>query len=957
MTKRIGVLSFVLIWLSAGLVVLGLDPHTAMEKYIHLSWTTRDGLPQNTIHAIVQDKQGFLWLGTDGGLVRFDGSVFKTFNQENTPTLINNAIRALAVASDGALWLGTYGGGITVLKKGLMQKYPGQGIGAFINVLQTEKDNVLWCGTMDAGIMQYRNQPPLILNFKKGLNSNNVLSLCRDNYSRIWIGTDNGLNCWENGKLSEYPFINAFIGEKITALLEDSYGYLWVGTGKGSFRFSLRRLRAVENKNTLENYRVGPEPAGKEIRALLEDRHHNIWLATNKGLSRMTLNQENNHFTTHVTLGEISLLSLFEDEQGNLWIGSETGGLHVLREGKFTFFTEKDGLATDYIKTIFQDSQGILWIGTRGGGLNEKKIHGKPEEIKGFKTYTKENGLSSNDVESLTEDKQGNLWVGTTAGLNRFRNGVFEVFTTAQGLSNNTITCLHTPAEDKLWIGTFGGGLNLFQGGKFQVFSRSQGLPDNFVLALTSDLYGNLWIGTNHGVSCFDGQLFRHFSGMPGVPEGMVLDVYCDAEGTIWIATHAEGFIRFRDGVFTRFELGQPFVGSAIFRILEDNHENLWLSSATGILSLSRRRLNAYVRKYPMSIVRGASDGYMAFVRGLYFQEEDGLQTAVCSGGSQPAGWKASDGTLFFPTIQGMAVMNLSKCVFSVAMPDQENEDVPDNKPAAISYITILREAPVFIEKISVDGQPLKQQGDFKLAAGTQTLEFQFVAINYRTPGKTLYKFRLTGYENNWQVSRENRVVYHHLPAGDYEFKVYARNSDGNWSYEGDSRFFSIADSFFRSLWFYLVLAVALVGAIVVVQQMRKKDLPLENIPEEKYKGSTLTQQRSKQLLNELLKVMAAEKPFLDPELSLQKLGQRLGITKEDLSQVINEQLGMNFKNFLNKHRIEEAKKRLLDPQENQFVLLKIAFDVGFNSKSAFNASFKKVTGLSPSEYRKKYQA
>lgn len=206
-------------------------------------------------------------------------------------------------------------------------------------------------------------------------------------------------------------------------------------------------------------------------------------------------------------------------------------------------------------------------------------------------------------------------------------------------------------------------------------------------------------------------------------------------------------------------------------------------------------------------------------------------------------------------------------------------------------------------------------------------------------------------------MGRTNKVYYKNVPAGDYEFKVYARNSDGKWSYEGDSYSISIKYSFFQTFWFYALITMVLSILALLIPRFLEKESTSELTDKVKYSRSSLSAGKSRNHLSRLVKLMNEEKPHLDPAMSLPTLAGKLDISKEDLSQVINQQLDKNFKHFLNQYRIEEAKLRLVDPEENQFVLLKIAFDVGFNSKSAFNASFKKVTGISPSQYRKQHQS
>jgi ligand-binding sensor domain-containing protein/AraC-like DNA-binding protein len=945
------------VWISGPVqpfAVFGLDPDTAVEKYIHHQWTTRDGLPQDTIYSIVQDRKGYIWLGTDRGAVRFDGFSFKTFNTTNTPALKNNSVTSLLLTRDGTLYIGTYGGSAVLYKDRQFRPIPGPDnpdapANLFINTMLEDRQRNILLGTTGSGIIRLYDSSFDVFTRTRRLAFNIVSCLCSGSRGNLWIGTEKGLYCSRRGTITLYGKEHGLAGNNITALFEDSRGYLWVGTTGGVSRFRSRRERLKKNDRGVLSIDINNGLAGNIVKAVLEDKDGNIWAATNGGLNRITARAagewrgdgagiETDRFTMSGGLSDNVLLSLCEDRWGNLWIGTASGGLNVLREGKFSFYTEKDGLSESYVKTVFEDRSGVLWIGTHGGGLNRK-------ENDTFNVYTRDHGLSSNFIESISQDRQGNLWIGTPNGLNRFMNDTFEIFTTRQGLSNNSVKVLYADSKDNLWIGTQGGGLNRLREGKFQHFNTSHGLSGNFILALGEDSYGNIWIGTDRGVNSYDGQLFRQFSGKKNVPAGMVLDIYCDTDGAVWAATDSEGLFRYKDGVFTQYGSEWGLAGKAIYRILEDNRGSLWLSSNSGIYSISRRRLNAGTPT----------------VDWRHFQEDDGLKTAVCTGGSQPAGWKTRDGTIWFPTIQGIAAMNLGKSVFAVeTRPVLPLTPIPEGLPEdlkGISFVTVVREQPVIIERITADGKTIEMHNPFELPAGTGTVEFRFVALNFRTPGKTLFKYRLFGHDSKWQLVRANRAVYKNLPSGEYEFKVYARNSDGNWSYENDSFNFLIRYTFFQSFWFYVVLTTILVLLIKRLPRIQERILWRQaSQVEDKYKRSSLTPGRSKRLLDRLLGIMEQEKPYLDPAMSLQMLAQRLDISKEDLSQVINEQLGKNFKNFLNFYRIEEAKKKLLDPRENQFVLLKIAFDVGFNSKSAFNASFKKVTGISPSEFRKSRQ-
>jgi AraC-like DNA-binding protein len=273
-----------------------------------------------------------------------------------------------------------------------------------------------------------------------------------------------------------------------------------------------------------------------------------------------------------------------------------------------------------------------------------------------------------------------------------------------------------------------------------------------------------------------------------------------------------------------------------------------------------------------------------------------------------------------------------------------------------VSYVVVVREQPVVIDKVLVNDKPVDMKKN-KFPANTEKVELQFKLLNYTAPGKVVFRYRLVGYDDRWRdISGGNKVVYRNLPTGRYTFRLLCRNIYGDWIYRGDSYSFYIRQRFYQSFWFYFLAAAVLALAILLVpkwleiREKRRQEEP------GKYKSSSLTEKQSEAYLKKLLSLMETEKLYLDPNLSLAALAQRLGCSKENLSQVINEKTDLNFKNFLNKYRVEEAKIRLADPKENQFVLLKIAYDAGFNSKSVFNAAFKKFTGISPSEYREKVQ-
>ncbi len=914
-----------------------LDPNKMVGNYIHHTWTTRDGLPQDTIYSIVQDHQGFIWIGTGKGLARFDGMDFKTFNKSNTPTIKNDAITTLFIASDKTLWIGTYGGGITLYKNNhffnpsSIDTLPNN----FIQSITEDEEKNTWIGTMGGGILHFKDNTFSAITTEHGLSSNMVSCVLADSRGKLWIGTANGLNCLDQGEFTVYTTADGLLDDNIKTMFEDKKGNLWIGTPRG---INIIKYRGSDlEKGRVLSLTTKDGLSDNVIRCTREDLHGSIWIATSRGLNRLTRGVE--QFTSQDGLSDNSLECLYEDKWGNLWIGTSAGGLNVLRDGKFTFYTTREGLADNSVKAIYEDNTGALWIGTNGAGLN-RYVDGK------FTLYTEKDGLNSNNIDSIYGDKAGNLWIGTPKGLNRLDKNGFMSFSSKDGLSNPVVRAIFCDGKGDLWIGTFGGGLNRFRNGKFEVFDRANGLSNNFVLAINEDPKGYLWVGTSKGLNRFKDGRFEVFSMQDGLSGDMIMDIYVDADGVPWIATNGGGLNRFKDDRFTKFAAETGGLSNHVFyRIIEDSRSNFWMSSNEGIFSVSRIALNRY------------ADGKNRSFQTYHFQEEDGLKTSVCSGGFQPAGWKTKDGNIWFPTLKGIAMINLSRVTFRVTeLPEVlEKEDKATPVPS-VSYIVVVLEQTVLIDKVTVDDVPMDMNNNL-FPANLKKIEFQFKLLNYTAPDRVVFKYRLIGYDDQWRdIGDGNKAVYRNIPSGNYVFRVLGQNSYGDWMYRGDSYSFYIATLFYESFWFYFLVTTALALAALGIPKLLERKANRIQSEMEKYKSSSLSGKQAEIYLRKLLTLMEVEKLFLDPELSLGALAQRVGCTKENLSQVINEQTGLNFKNFLNKYRVAEAEKKLADPKENQFVLMKIAFDVGFNSKSVFNAAFKKFTGMSPSEYRGKVQ-
>jgi len=890
-----------------------LDPGKPIDFYQHNVWTVENGLPMNSVIAIAQTHDGYIWIGTETGLARFDGIDFDVFDHENTPALSNNLILSLLVAHNGTLWIATRGGGVT--------RY---------------KDN-----TFDT------------LTTESGLLSNETWILLQSNDLSIWIGSKNGLNRFANGTISSIPLPETVTNQNVRALVEDRNGGLWAGTRGGGL------VRARKRGNTYETEHKGLP--GLKISTLLEDRTGALWVGTiESGLLKLHENQKHS-FTTENGLSNNYVRCLYEDRAGNLWIGTHGGGINVLETGKnkVRVFDSGEELTGNSIYTFFEDREGTLWIGTEGGGLNSLR---DPRVI----TYTTKNGLSYNITFGVFQDSRGSIWVGTTGfGVNCLEPGEnrFHSLTTRDGLSANAVVSIAEHPEGSLWFGTRGGGVNrlTLEDRKIKTFTSREGLSDNIVRALYTDREGNLWAGTDsggihrfsngwfilygdlefrvntihkdnngnlwagtwgRGLCLLKDESIDVFDKEKGLSCNIVTCIHEGKDGTLWLGTYGCGLNRFRytDGTFLKISRKDGLPDNTVYSILEDDKQNLWMSSNRGIFYVNREELEDFAA------------GRRQTVRPFRFGREEGMKSIECNGANQPAGWKTRDGKLWFPTTKGVSSI------------DPESIGVNTFPP------------PVQIKEIRIDGTSCLPGEDAVVPPGEGNVEILYTGLSFMVPGKISFKYKLDGYDTRWTDAGTRRTAYYtRIPPGTYRFRVLAGNNDGIWNHTGASFRFRLKPRFYQTLLFKIAFPLCTVLIIFGLYFSLKKVIVYRRL-KKKYKHSSLnlTPDEAGEYTRKLLYLIEMENVYQDPDISLNSLAQRLKLSPRNLSQVINEQLKKSFHELINTYRVKEAQKMLTAPETAHRSVLEIGYDVGFNSKSAFNRAFKHFTQLTPSQFRKK---
>ena len=584
-----------------------------------------DGLPQDNVVSIAQTPDGYLWLGTEEGLARFDGLRFTIFDKSNTPELKSNDIYALLVDRTGNLWIGTGGGGVLRMTQGKFVAFTTQNGLSNDSVLSLceERDHAIWIGTEGGGVNRFKDGKFTVYNSKTGLADDSVYS----------ISGGEGWKCMvRNGW-------RAFATE----------GWLLPQLHRPTRPSQQERARPVRGsrRNPLGgNQRRRPLPVSGRA---FQNLHHQGRLDQQCGVFRLP-GQRRKPLDRHLrgrteSLEQRQIYSLskplpaprsddvwafLQDREGSLWIGSDDG-LSQLRDGQVTTYSSAEGLSSDIVLPIYEDREGSLWMGTAGGGLNRFR-NGQ------FTSYTTRQGLSDSFVLSLTEDQEGALWVGTRHGLDRMKDGKFTVYTTKDGLPNDIVFCMWPDRDGNVWFGTRS-GLGRYKDGKFTTYTTKDGLSNNYVTFIYQDHDGTLWVGTGGGgLNRYkerdvyglhhQGWLIQRHASPPSTKTRMEFCGWGPAVG---------GLNRFNGGKFTSITMKDGLYDDKIFQILEDRNHNFWMSSNRGIFRASEQQLNDF------------ADGKITSIQSVSYGVAEGMKSRECNGGFQPAGWTARDGKAVVP--------------------------------------------------------------------------------------------------------------------------------------------------------------------------------------------------------------------------------------------------------------------------------------------------------------------
>ncbi|NOZ78393.1 MAG: diguanylate cyclase [Acidobacteria bacterium] len=792
-------------------LALALDPSALFDDYTFRRWTRDDGLPQNSVQALVQDRTGYIWIATQEGLARFDGVRFVIFDRHTTPALPANNVLSLALGDQDVIWIGFRNGGLSRLINGQTIERFGAGAGipnAFVRTLLMDHDGNLWAGTRGGGLVvcPAGTSPPTFRPVPT-LEEARILDLFEDRSGAIWIATEGeGLLRMHGGQIRRFQAADGLKSNTVWRVLQTSDGTLWAATyGGGLARLQGRSFVTLTTREGLP---------GNRVTSLLEDHDGNLWVGmAGAGLARIRHGRVT-AVATKNPLATATVLSLMEDREHNLWVGTESQGLMRLGDSLFTTLDVDDGLASPMARCILEARDGSLWVGTSSGGLQhfiqkEGRMVLAPVQPR----------ISATDVFSLYEEPGGAVWVGTyEQGVFRLERGKIQRWTSRDGLPANTVWALEGDGARGVWAGTYGGGLAHITRRGITTYGPAQGLTSKLIRVIRRTRNGDLWIGTSGGGVCVfrDGKIIPN-PGTGQIARTTVMDIYEDADGALWFGTNGGGLCRLSNGSLGCLTMSDGLLDDVAFRILEDARGRFWMSCNHGIYRVARANLNAVL------------NGRRTQIRCQVFGRTDGMPTSECNGGSQPSGWRAHDGKLWFPTPEGFVAVDA--------------ESAPREAPPAT----------VVVEALRADGQTIPLSTAIALAPGTRSIEIDYTALTFRAPEKVRFQYRLSGLGENWIDAGSRRTAYfNHLEPSSYAFIVRARNSLGRWSAPSSPFTFSIEPYFYQRLpvqltaVFILLLGLSALIAFRVHEHHRR-----ESELKEKVRVATLQLQMAHKALEE----------------------------------------------------------------------------------------------------------
>lgn len=733
------------------------------------TWTVAEGLPQGSIYDIVQTPDGYLWLATLGGLVRFDGVRFTVFEKATAPGIGSNRFMTLFIDRAGALWAGTENGGVTRYANARFRTFTtGDGLpDERIRAIDQEEGGAILVLT-DRGLARLVGQRFQAVSVAAMMPLNPQGIPGRNLHAGISLRDGESLHTLFGGQHYRFDAGNG-VGV-IESRYRDQRGVLWGWRSDGA-------ILRFEGRGAALYTPFHPIPhVGAGVFVIHEDRDRNLWLSF-EGAGIVRIGRDGiERFTPAQGLAGLTIAVIFEDREGNLWFGSLLNGLSRLRRHAVTTISRRNGLPADNVYPLLQRRNGDVWVGTWGGGV--ARVNGSASDPASVV-------LPGKFISALAEDREGRLWVGT-AGSGVFR--IEEGKAMPVGSPGDFVLALHEDRKGTMWVGTTAGLKTLTP--QTRVWGLREGLPNVQVQGIMEDPAGVLWLATLGGVVRFDGRTFQTIGEREGLSSNHVRSLYCDSHGVIWAGTYDGGLNRIEGRRITVIQKEQGLFDNGVFTILDDGSGNLWMTSNRGIFRTRKKDLDDFAA------------GRIRSVHSVGYGTQDGMASPECNGGSQPSGLRTTDGRLWFPTQGGIAIIDPARIPINMVVP------------------------PVSIENVTTEEATYAGAPALALPPGTGRFRIEYAALSFIKPEQIAFRYRLEGLDDQWvEAGAERTAYYSHVPPGHYTFRVLAANSDGIWNKRGASISIEIRPPWWRTKWFGTLVLVSLALALFALHRARIRSL------------------------------------------------------------------------------------------------------------------------------------
>ncbi len=743
------------------------------QLYPFRTYSIEDGLSESVVNAVMQDSEGYVWLGTGVGLNRFDGITIENFFEDQG--LKSGKVHSLYEDSKARIWIGT-----------------------------------------ELGVNYWKDDSVYTIEELSALDNQRVISILEDSNGEIWFGTDGG-GVWlfeQEKELIQYSTSQGFLSNRVRRIQEASDGAMWFATRGG-----LTRLK----DGNIRNFTIADGLPENRIRDIVFDKYGGLWIASREGLVHY-VEGEFKIYDANEGLNNVRVQTLVFDSSDRLWLGTE-GGVSVFEQGTFKNFTTDNGLSNNIIYSSILDREGNLWFGTFGGGAS--LFLGDYLE-----NYTSLEGLSNDVVTAVAEAENGEIWISTYGGgLNIFENGNFRTISLNEGLLDDKVFTLYKDSKNRIWVG-MRNGLAYFENGRLNVFEQKE-FPYRKIRQIYEDPGGLIWISTfEEGLVRYDGNSFEHLTIENGLADNQVLGVIRGNDGSTWIATYG-GVSRYYEGEIENFSVQEGLPHNGVMTVINDQSGRIWVSTFGGIAWFDGLRFQNITMEDGLpdrvcyfihqssdgTFWIGTSNGVVKFDAEQYFngsnqEKEQAFQVITKEQGlvsdelNLGAVYEDSNNNLWFGTVEGVSNFYPNKY-----------------KGNPISPV-------VKIDEVVTSGRSHFTASRFDLNHDQNYVEINYSGINFTAPNQVVYEYRMKGVDPDWQQTQDRVVKYPSLPNGEYKFSIHARNTNGAWSDEKIEITFLVRAPFWMQWWFIGFVLIVITGIILLFYNYYKtrKQVDIERI-------------------------------------------------------------------------------------------------------------------------------